>query len=226
METVIEKQAEQEVRGAMILATNLVKQYQTGGITTNQQNEQAGTFLKDIRGKIKLLNDKRLSMTRPLDEAKKKIMDFFSVPIDKLKLADNIISQAMSHFFQQQEQIRQAEEAKIKAKADEEVRKLAARAEKAEATGKDSKAEDLRQKAEEIQATVPVVESKVEKVSGVSMRTYYYAEAVDEEKLLKSHPEFFSLNQQKLNKYAEAMKGTVKIDGVRFWSETKPIRTR
>lgn len=215
---------EEKIKDALALADYSIKRFEKG-VLSNEDNEQAGTSLKDIRAKTKELNEDRLERTRPYDTVKKMIMDLFRIPDERLKLADATISGAMAKFWQEQERARAAEEARLKAIADKEAAKLIVRAEKAEASGKDDKAEGLRLQAQDVQATVPMVESKVAKVTGLGMRTYYYAKVIDEAKVRVTHQEFFSLDQVKLNKYADAMKGSTKIDGIRFWSEVKPIRT-
>ena len=218
----VRKEDEAEAKGAMTFADNLVKQY-SQGIASNQANKQAGVFLQDIRQRIKLLNDKRLSMTRPIDEAKKKIMDFFAQPIDRLKRADQAISKAMARFFDEQEAIRQKEEAEARAKAEKEAAKLEVKAEKAEAAGKEEKAEELREQAQQVAATTPVMSSRVEKVEGIAMRMYWYFEIIDVSKIPK---EYLMVDEEKLQQYAHAMKETAKVEGVRFFSDCKPVMTR
>ena len=52
----------------------VVAQAQTFAIATMTDYQLAGEELKTIKGQMKELGDLRKSMTRPLDEAKKRIM--------------------------------------------------------------------------------------------------------------------------------------------------------
>lgn len=94
-------------------------------------DEELTTFLK----KVDALNEQRLSITRPMDAAKKKVMELFAGPIDRCNVAIDALKSAMLTYTK--EERRKAAEAQ--AKIDEEMRlerlrlEAAARAEQAEA---------------------------------------------------------------------------------------------
>jgi uncharacterized membrane protein YqiK len=114
------------------------------------------------------LEEERMTMTRPLDEAKKRIIEKYSAPIIMLRAAADHYKQAMltwnrreaeraaaerQRIEQEQRKARQAAEAeaaKIAAKAQEDAQKLAEQAEAARQAGNAAKAAALEQKAEAV----------------------------------------------------------------------------
>lgn len=117
---------------------------------------------------------------------------------------------------------RKAQEAQDKlrreaeAKAIAEKARLEAKAEKAIEKGNEAKAEELLEKAEQVETIVPTVAPVFEKVKGDTTRKTYRAEVTD----FKSLPDEYKLpNVQLLNSIARSTKGTMKINGVKFICE-------
>lgn len=96
----------------------------------------AASDLREIVTKKKSLNDQRLSITRPLDEAKKRVMALFNAPIEFLDSAETILKRGITHYDNEQEQIRREEEAQRRREIEAEQRRLAEEAAKAEAERK------------------------------------------------------------------------------------------
>ena len=93
-------------------------------ISSNDEYIKAGEILKTIKGRYHDIETKRREMTIPLDEAKKRVMDFFRQPLERLSNAERLIKGAMVAFTQEQERIRQAEEQRIQTLAREEQERL------------------------------------------------------------------------------------------------------
>lgn len=55
----------------------------------------AADELRDIATKARQIEETRLSITRPIDESKKRIMDLFRPPLDRLNQADSMLRTAM-----------------------------------------------------------------------------------------------------------------------------------
>lgn len=62
-----------QAEGDMVLAQRFT-------IASNNDYVQAGEILKTVKGRYQEIEIKRKEMTSPLDEAKKRIMDFFRQP--------------------------------------------------------------------------------------------------------------------------------------------------
>ena len=189
-------------------------------IKGQEEYSYAGECLKQVKSKIANLEDKRKEITRPLDAAKKAVMDLFRKPLDMLSEAECIIKRGLLTYQQEQEKIRREEEAKLQAQArKEEERKrqaLAERARKAEAEGKTAKAEELRQKEIAVFVPVPVVPNQVEKVGGISTKTIWKFKIVDPNSIPR---EYLIPNDVMLGNIARATKGTLTIPGIEIYSE-------
>jgi DNA repair exonuclease SbcCD ATPase subunit len=146
----------------------------------------AADELKEIKAKKDNLNKTRLSITRPMDEAKKRIMDLFKSPIDVLEKAEKTIEKAMLDYQAEkrriaQEQQRQLEEAarqeqqrlqqiadEERQKAEEEKQKLQQEAEQAKSTGNLAQAAILEAQAENAVRQADMIASTIEASSEMS----------------------------------------------------------
>lgn len=202
----IVKQAEKDTQLIVREASALV-------IRTQNDFELAGTLRMKIKGKIKELDEKRKSITQPLDLAKKNIMALFNPIIESLTAGVGIIDKGVIVFTEEQD--RKAREAQ--AKADEEARKARekaeARARELEAQGKTEKAQAMQEKADAIIA--PVIMAATPKVAGQAIKEVWYAEVTDFKALTDDYK---LVDQSKLDKVAQATKGNISIPGVVFKS--------
>ncbi|MFA6142478.1 MAG: hypothetical protein WC738_04195 [Candidatus Omnitrophota bacterium] len=230
-------------------------------ITIKSQDgyDKASEVLKTIKGKIKLLDTLRKGITKPLDEAKQKVMDLFRTPLEHYEEAETVLKKGMLTYSEEQEALRRKEQERLERIAAEERRKkaeqeaewrrkeeekrkeaeklareaarekdakvkaekeaLAAKA-KAEADKAASKADERAFEQQNIIA--PTAAPKVEAVAGVSYRDQWTAEVTDFEKL----PNDYKLpDMSKLNKVAQATKGTLNIPGVK-WNKEKIISSK
>ena len=189
-------------------------------ITNQEKYENAAELLKTVKGMAKELEEARKKITNPLDVAKKAVMDLFRKPAENLEKAESTLKRIMISYTQEQEQIRREQEEKLRRQAEaEEARKRKAfeeRAKKAEESGKAEKAEELRQKAAEVQVVAPVLASTVQKVAGVSMKKNWKARVINPMAVPR---EYLVIDEQKLNQVARATQGTLVISGVQFYSE-------
>ena len=110
--------------------------------------EVAGLELRRVKDAQKRLDELRKSMTRPLDAAKKAIMDFFRAPEDKLAKAEAGIKRAMVTYQDEQERLRREEQRRAEEAARRERERLAEQAREAERKARE-KAEAERKAAEE-----------------------------------------------------------------------------
>ena len=109
--------------------------------------ETAGETLRQLQTLAKGLEDKRVELTSPVLEAKRRIDEFFRSPIARVKLAIDGVKGLMLGYTREQEAIRQAEEARLRRIEEEKARKERARLEE-KARIEREKADELRRKAE------------------------------------------------------------------------------
>lgn len=137
--------------------------------------EIAADELRGVVTRRKQIEELRLSLTRPLDESKKRIMDLFRVPTDRLVEAEKLLRDEMTAYQvaerQQAEAARReaearaaaerAEQERIQREADAARRKAEADAEAARRAGD---AEAARKAAESAQAAAAAEASARERV--------------------------------------------------------------
>lgn len=100
-----------------------------------------------LNTRIKALNDARMLLTRPIDVAKKTIMDFFAGPVQVFEKAKNALDQKILAYENEQERLRRIEQARLDKIADDERRRLQAIADEAKRKA-DADAAEKRKQAE------------------------------------------------------------------------------
>ena len=223
METKLPENVQIQIAETKTLSDN----YMDYSIDTPKSYIASADDLKKIKAKAKELNETRMSLTRPIEESKKKIIAFFKEPLDFLSRAEDAVKKAMIIWQQEQERLRREEEARLAEiqrkeaeRLQREAAKEAARAEslktdKAKAAAA-AKAEELKAQAEATTAIAPTVESTVEEVSGISTRKAWKFEIVDKEKLPR---EYMIPDEKYIGQMVRATKGRKEIPGVRIYSE-------
>ena len=162
----VELKSGELVRAEETAADGLLTIAQAYVIDCPEMAEAAADDLGGIKRKLKDLDDLRMSMTRPLDESKKRIMALFEVPRSKLVKAESVLKGALITWNEAERrrieaERRAAEEAarkeaeRIRREAEEQARKereeaarLQAEAEAAAAAGNDDAALDMVTQAE------------------------------------------------------------------------------
>jgi hypothetical protein len=193
----------QEAQGILDHARAIVIKDQVG-------YEEAAIALKQLKARAAALEEERTKITKPMDAAKKAVMDLFRKPAEFLGEAERIVKASMVTYSNEQERIRKAEQARLDEIARKEREKIAAQAAKAEAAGKTEKAEALQEKAQNIAA--PVVESTVEKTSGISYRTVYEFEIVDAEAIPR---EWMIPDLKAIGGAVRSTQGKINIPGIK-----------
>ena len=196
-------------------------------IDTPQKYQDSAADLKIIKATAKELSETRMSITRPLEESKKRIIALFKKPLDVLVKAESSVKTAMVTWQSEQERIRRVEEArlieiqrketeKLRIKAEREVaRAESLKTDKAKAAAL-TKARELFSQAEEVTAIAPRVESSVQKVAGISTMAVWKFEIEDLDSLPR---EYMIPDEVYIGKIVKASKGKKAIPGVRIYSK-------
>ena len=223
MEAIIPQEVEIKIKESEALSVS----YENYSIVSAEQYQFSAEDLKKIKAKAKELNDTRMSLTRPIEESKKKIIALFNKPLEFLAGAESSIKRAMVNWQNEQEKLRRAEEARLAEIQRVEAEKLRIRAEK-EAAKADSlktekgreaaaaRAEELAAQAEITAAIAPVVESKIEEVFGISTRKVWKYEIID---LTILPREYMIPDESYIGKIVRASQGKKEIPGVKIYSE-------
>lgn len=215
-----------------------VEQAEAGKLLTVAQSYQidsadmataAADDLGQIKGKLKALDEKRLSLTRPLDEAKKRIMELFEGPRTVLLQAEGVLKGAILDWnkreqarleAERREQERIAREAaEAAARQAEEARKAA---EVAAAAGNAEAAVELEQQAEQaveaataLATMAPAVAAAPAKLAGVSTRQEWDFEVTDPAAIPR---EYLVIDEKKIRGVVKALKADANIPGVRVFA--------
>lgn len=101
-------------------------------ITTPAMYDLAAEELRAIKTRAKELDEQRKTITVPLDNAKKAVMDLFRRPIELLGEAEGVLKRGMLTYSEEQERLRRIEQARLDAiaKAERESIEAEARAER------------------------------------------------------------------------------------------------
>jgi hypothetical protein len=191
----------------------------------------AGEELQAIQRRERALNDQRLLITRPMDEAKTAVMNLFRGPVDTLGKAAGILKAKMLGYSQQVAQRAAEERAQAERLAQQERARLAAEAEALRAAGNTGEAEVKEQVATMIVAA-PAVQSQAPKVAGVSERKAVDFEVVDMLALIKhvaERPELAGLLQVdsvKLRAHVKSMGMACTTPGLRVFEKSSLAASR
>jgi len=196
----------------------VLAEYLNYQVTTTEENQQAADDLKQIKVKAKELDELRRSMTKPLDDAKARIMDFFRRPTEMLTSAEKSIKAAMSSYFveEQRKLARQREEQQRLLDIENEKRRkiLEEEAKAALVKGDEAAALDALVEVERLPQEIKVPEAP--KPSGISYRTVWKFRVVDATAL----PEHLKMpNEKMIAAQVASTKGDTKISGVEVFSE-------
>jgi len=191
----------------------IVQEAQALTIKTQEDYTLAGNIRMKLKGKIKELDNRRKSITVPLDEAKKRIMALFTPLIDFLNKGVNNLDSGMITYTDIQERLAREAQAKAEEQARKERERAEAKAREFEAKGKEEKAQQWQEKAESVIA--PVISADIPKVAGQGIKTLWYAEVTS----FKDLPDEYKLiNQSALDKVGQATQGRAIIPGTIFKS--------
>lgn len=185
-------------------------------VTSRASFSLAGDFLRKLKTAQKTLEEKRVSITGPLNDSLRRINDLFRAPAKALTEAEQHLKLQMAAFetAQRQEEERQRREAEEKARQEREA--LEERARSAAAKGRTEQAQELSTRASAVVAEAPALAPA--RAAGIAFGEEWKF-WVDDPNLVPD--EFWILDQAKIGRVVRALKGDAKIPGVRIWSEPR-----
>lgn len=171
-----------------------------------------------VQTKIKGLTEFRLSMTRPLDDSKQKIMKMFSEPLDKLDLLKRTYGCLIADYEEEVRAVRQKQQqaenekaAKMEAAQKESLVSLAG---EAVMSGNMVLADRYLTSAEHL--SIEPMNVGASKRSGVSMRGVWRYKITDESKI---PDEYWIIDEKRIGMLARNMKEQMDIPGVEAFEE-------
>ena len=208
-----------EIEVIEIESQEMVTTAENFAVTTPAQYEVAVSFLKAVKGLKKTVLETFDPIVKKAHATWKEAKAQSNKHNDPLDKAEKVVKGKMADYTTLREKIRREQEEKLQRQAQaEEKRKrkaLEERAKKAEEKGNQEKAEELREKKEEVHVEAPIL-APVAKTEGISYREDWKADVVD----FKVLPDEWKLpDMVSLNKHAQNKKGLIPIPGVRFYSK-------
>lgn len=176
----------------------------------------ASTLRKELKSKVKDIEGKRLAATRPLDAAKKTIMEWFSPAIDALTAAIKELDTKIIRYDNEVKKKLAEEQAAMNKAAMEKA--MQEKAALKEAIAKEDDifvAQEMKIQEVMICPDIPAY-APPPTTKGISYRTDWYAEIYDASLIPR---EYLVPDMEKLNGIAKAMKGVANIPGVEFKSK-------
>jgi hypothetical protein len=214
-------------------------------VDSAEMYEVAGDELRGIVTRRKKIEELRLSLTRPIDQAKTNIMNLFRGPTDRLAQAESLLRDEMTRYQrverEKAEAARREAEAKAKAERAEverrereaaEAARAAQKAGDAEAAAKAAmEAESAREQRETLEVAPPrPIATITPKAKGVSTRKNWKAEVTDFKALVLAAATraeagddfllgFLLPNDKALGTAAKSMQAKLVVPGVRAYAE-------
>ncbi|MGL6289926.1 MAG: hypothetical protein ACRC2H_04485 [Silanimonas sp.] len=200
-------------------------------IDSPEMYELAGEQLREIKAVQRRIDETRKLMTKPLDDSKKAIMDFFRPFSDAADSAEASLKRKMLSFQSEQTRIREAAERAARAEreaAERTAEELRRQADAAIEEGDADKALESELAAEavvmEVALAAPVAPA-TPKAAGIATRDNWVAQVTDFAALIKAaaeRPDLAALllpNDKALNQMAKALKEAGNVPGVRFYND-------
>jgi hypothetical protein len=150
-------------------------EYATQFAVTNASDSAKGQEARArLNSRIKDLNERRLKITRKIDESKREVMELFAGPISQFTQARDLLDAKVIAWDAEQDRLRKIEQARLDKIAEDERKRLQAIADEAKRKA-DAEAEQLRKDAEAAAAAGRAAEAA--KLSARAVRVEEKAEA-------------------------------------------------
>ena len=160
--------------------TSIAKQVQCMVITTPDEYEQAAEMGREIKRKAKAVKELFQPIKEAANKAHKAACEQERLMLDPLNAAEKAIKSGMNAYMMEQERKRRLLEEQARKQREEEERRLLEEAIAKEDTGNGQEAEQVLEEALVMAETPVMVSEATPKVKGVSTRTDWEIESIDE----------------------------------------------
>ena len=191
----------------------------------------AADELKAITARRKQIDELRLSLTRPLDDSKARIMTLFRAPTERLLEAEEALKRGMLTYHKT-EQRRIADEARRQAENEERERvaSLHAAQKAAQEAGDEEAAENAHEEIEAASVAPRALATQMPKAHGISTRENWKSEITDFAALVIAAGRAAEVGDMTMlaylipdttaiNRIARALKAQTRIPGVRVYND-------
>jgi hypothetical protein len=194
----------------------LVAQAENLVIRTATGYGEAAGWLKSIKGFLKRIEDARVRITKPLNDALREVNGQAKGAAAPFLEAEARIKRAMIEYSDEQDRIRAAEQRRANEAAEKERLRLQEIADRAAAKGQEGKAEIFAERAQAVVA--PVAQRAAPKIDNISIPKVWVYEIKDEDLIPR---EYLVVDEVRLRKVVMALKGQTNIPGVRVFEQKR-----
>jgi hypothetical protein len=154
-------------------------------VTSREEFLEGAKRLRNVKDLWDRLEEKRTSVTAPLNNAMRIFNGWFRTPLDQLKYAENVYKTKMGEFERAEQERERKARAEAERKVREEREELERRAEAARAKGNEEKAAALEHRATSVVAEVPDIIAP--KAKGMGFGSDWTFEVTDASKLPREY---------------------------------------
>jgi hypothetical protein len=211
-----EKKQMTSIHGVKQLATKLA-------ITDQSTYEKAADMIANVSNRLKNLEAMRKKMKAPTLEAGRLVDELFKIPLKTGKDAKTLIQTKMLDYVNKVEREKKIIEQATQNEAIKQQEQVENEALELLDQGNDEAAQKLLDNLDVMPKPMTIVESAY--AAGISTRANWKCRIVDLNKLVsaiasgKAPLDLVTLDQSVANKYAKAVRNTLKIDGLEFYND-------
>lgn len=198
--------------------------YDNLAITCQDEYETAGSYLLNVKSKLKIVEEERQKIVAPLNTSLRNTNDFFkrvSDPLNKIK--DKLLIKMGAYADAQRKRLEDEKRAQLKAQKEEFEKQAATAKKEAIELGSETALEtanNFKQRAAEIDTTKVEVSQtmRLGKIGTVAERLDWTWEVTD---ITKVPREYLIIDEKRINAIAKAQGKTPQVvEGIRFFQKT------
>lgn len=227
-----QQEMQESAKTQITVATGFVAEAESYEIDCAEIADMASVDLNKYKDHLKRVDELRKSATRPLDEAKKTIMEWFRPATEHDEKAIDILSGKLKSWVKECQRKRDEEERRAREAAREAARVLAEQAKAEAEKGNHEEAKALETQAAIMPSMAALAVQPSRKIVGTSTKETWKAEITDVKELLRAVLDdrvsiaAITVNQTFLDQMARSMKEAYNIPGSRAVKDTILAKSR
>ena len=212
-----------EVRALAKETDQLVGHYQGYQVTTDLEYADGAEELRRIKNQQSVLEERRFAITRPMDAAKKAVMDFFRPFSDRLDDAEIHVKKALTDYSTEQKRIADEAARKERERAEKEAARLREEARIADEAAAKKERERLAelQRKEDIRAEEEAARLADERAAAKTEEDKKRAEEQEQAAEERRQKEQDRLHQERLDADAAQRERTARAETLETRAEAK-----
>lgn len=202
----------------------VVDEYRNFDVVTIDDCQHAADVLNKYKARLNDLEERRKLITKPLDDAKKSVMDLFRPAADAFKTLETILKPKIVAFQRKQEEEQRRLQAEAEEKARKERERLEKRAQQAADKGQLEKAAALEEQAATTVAAAPAVIDQ--KVSGIATRKQWKGKVTSVQELCRAIADghvpasVVEFKQSELDRFAATWQSSKQFPGLMIYQDS------